>query len=133
MDPAHSPDKTGSFIILRSRPHGMFSILGDVLALTREYEKGQHEGIEVDFQKGGLYYDKAYGENWFNYYFEPISFGDKTPYLNIQESRGRTNVVNVIERQMTRKEANYLIRKYIHIKQDIQIEIDDFVNDNFSG
>src|SRR4051812_20950421 len=56
-------------------PPGMFSILSSVLSCLDIYERGKFAGIEVDFGTRGLYYDPAYGNNWWEYYCEPIRIG----------------------------------------------------------
>ena len=120
----------GNFTILGSRSAGMFSILDDVLAAVKCYEKGYYQGLLVDFVKEGYYYDISHGDNWWGYYFQPICLG-------IQKNVGQANVKTVlrghwpqeaadpgeIESRTSREEAYALIQKYVHIKPHIQTKI----------
>src|SRR5262245_50770754 len=70
--PAHA-----EFIQLGSRGAGMFSIFTNVLWLCDDYEKGAISGFEVRFGRRGAYFDQAMGQNWWEYYCEPLSCGNK--------------------------------------------------------
>lgn len=121
------------YIILHCRPNaGMFSILFDVLSLTKQYEKGHFNGIEVDFKEEGLYYSPEKGPNWFNYYYDSIQIGDKR---NIKHICGDAPFAPSydIEFHTTRHEANVLIDKYLHVKQDILAEVAEFFERHFFG
>ena len=63
------------FIVLRSKPHGMFSMFHFVLFYIQEYERNKIAGLNVDFEKTGLYFDEKFGMNWWEYYFEPLIIG----------------------------------------------------------
>lgn len=113
---------------------GMFSLWMDVLTLCREYDRGNLRGIKVDFGKGGLYYCEAHGENWWEYFCEPIKHGKlKNARFVIGDIPGKQTHPGGIEFNITRKEANVLIKKYIHIKPFVQQRIDNFVNEHFKG
>lgn len=129
---SNQESNTPPFTILRSRNYGMFSIFGDVLCLCKFYEKGDYQGIEVDFLDEGLYYDAEKGMNWWTYYCEPISYGKKNKSDNIKVIQGYPyDNINITENETTVREANALIQKYIHIRPEIQKEVDDFVRENF--
>ncbi len=115
------------FISLGCRHAGMFSIFLDVLALLKSYDQRLCAGVEVDFRDEGFYYDRLHGHNWWHYYFEPISMGNKR-YR--REVYGCSIYVNPfeIEYRTTRREAHELIQKYVCLKPEIQNAIDQFEN-----
>ena len=51
---------------------GLFHNFTIVMGCLQLYEKHPYLGLKVDFGKLGLYYDKQKGDNWWNYYFEPL-------------------------------------------------------------
>ena len=53
---------------------GLFSAFATVLGLLDHYDnwQGRYAGIRVDFGTEGLYYDPSAGDNWWEYFFEPI-------------------------------------------------------------
>ena len=122
------------FVNLHSYGCGMFSVLGYVVGVLHEYEKKTYSGIEVDFENYGLYYDPGYGSNWWSYYFEPIQIGSKKSSdikrFNIEEF---THYSFFSEFQLSRAQNYDLIKKYFHIRPEIQKKIDQFVNDRFNG
>lgn len=120
------------FIILNTRESGMFSIFNDVLSLLHCYEEGLFAGIQVDFQKKGMYYDKNYGPNWWGYYCEPIFHGTKEDEVILVDGLGIPGAISRTElRSYNRQKAYQLIKKYIHLKPTIAKKIDDFVANNF--
>jgi len=119
-----------NYYILRSRDAGFFSIFSDVLALCHNYEKCELCGFEVDFKDYGLYFDKKIGLNWWLYYCEPLKVNTAEKKI---ELFGYPNVTYIIEEELTREKANYLINKYFKIKKEINDEIEEFVKNNFSN
>lgn len=131
----YSSEACNEYMILRSRGVGMFSVFNDVLLLLDCYEKGKFGGIEVNFEKSGLYYDASKGPNWWEYYCEPICIGDKKK-MKVLTSIG-TNMPYAISRvalrAYDRHKAYALINKYIHIKPNIQKSVKKFVDKNFAS
>jgi hypothetical protein len=122
------------FIILDSRDAGLFSVLFDVIALVQSYEQGIFQGVKVEFNRTGPYYDPRYGDSWWDYYFEPISLG--TPEnANIIHKQGDCLHIDpcVVEFRNTKEENLALIQKYIHVKPHIQAKVDAFVQTHFQG
>lgn len=117
------------YLILDSRDAGMFSVFIDVLSLLKYYDSNKCSGIEIDFENHGHYYSRKFGPNWWNYYFEPIKYGEASC---IRRTTG-LGWVWADEYDIPREEACYLANKYIRIKPDIQKEIDDFYRINFTG
>lgn len=122
------------YFVLWARPVGMFSVFHEVLCLTRQYEQKNIAGFNISFGKTGLYYDTAYGPNWWKYYFEPLKVGN---------SKGK-NIVTVhgdhplttpfsIENIVPRKELHALIKKYIRIRPNILNAINNFQQTHFKN
>jgi hypothetical protein len=114
--------------------HGMFSNFCYVLGALHEYEEKKYAGIEVDFQNSGLYYDPAYGPNYWSYYCEPIKIGSKknkkikTPSQDYEYVR-----LALLPYDLSRFEAHELITKYIKIKQGILDKVNAFCQANFGN
>ena len=106
----------------------MFSVFMDVLSLLQNYEKGIFKSIKVDFANEGQYFDPKFGQNWWEYYFEPINnqSSDKSVefyYLDCWK----------IQFCNSRKYNNYLIEKHICLKPHIQDKINSFVANYFKN
>jgi hypothetical protein len=72
------------------------------------------------------------GPNWWEYFFEPIRIGkEKEPKYRFSLYEHCLFVGNTMA--MPRKKVFKLIRKYIHVKPEIQEEVDSFVNQNFEN
>ena len=122
------------FVILQSRNAGMFSVFFDVLNLLQSYEMGIFQGIKVDFQYTGPYYDSKCGGNWWEYYFEPISLSDPKDG-NVIVTLGDRPYIDpaVIEFANSREENHAIIKRHIRIKPHIQNKIDDFIRTHFQN
>jgi len=122
------------FVNLHPNPCGMFSVFSYVVGVLYEYEKKPHSGIEVNFEEFGLYYDSAYGPNWWNYYCEPISLGSKENAVirefNVHEY---THFAFFTERRLSRQQVFEMIQKYIKIREPILNKVDQFVSEHFLG
>lgn len=119
------------YIVMHSRDSGMFSVWMDVLSMVHCYEKGLYDGIEVQFEKEGFYYDKAHGENWWTYYCEPIKIGNCN---NVHHVMGDPpGAPGWIDHKLTRHEARAYIEKYIRVKPYIMDIVSQYQIDNFSG
>lgn len=114
---------------------GFFATLNQVLGQLYLYEKGRSKfsGLAVDFGEHGLYYDPKYGPNWWSYYFEPLSIGIKENSV-IKIASKKEAARGFIERyQITRMEAASLVKKYIHVKDQIQDKVNQFVIRHFQN
>lgn len=118
------------YIVMHSRDAGMFSVWMDVLSMVDCYEKGLYSGIQVSFGKEGLYYDENHGENWWEYYCEPIKLGYG---LDIHVMGDPPNSPGWIEEKLTRHEVRDYIEKYIHVKSFIMDRVAQFQIENFVG
>ena len=122
------------YYLLTHRPEdaGFFSIFHTVLgALDFMETSNSCCGLRVNFEDKGIYYDKEYGENWWEYYFEPIDIGKKTGIVKKFFNYKMIAFTFYGEFGMSRERGNELIRKYIFLKPHIQKKIDDFYETNF--
>lgn len=114
--------------------NGFFSIFFSVIGALHYYDKGLNNctGISVEFGNQGLYYDREYGLNWWNYYFEPIHLGDlsdkRTIDLN-QFSQFSLEAVYI----MSCERCHELIKKYVRIKPHIEQKINDYLDRLFKN
>ncbi len=124
-----------SLIHTKGHNHGMFSTMNLVLGQISRYDNGDLgniRGLKVDFGKKGLYYDRVCGENWWSYFFLPLSVGKRTGKPIPIRGRDRLKAFHAHGR-LNRKQASALVRKHIRIKPHIQKEVDAFVNKHFKG
>lgn len=120
-------------LVLRARENaGMFSVFFDVLGILDFYENGSCSGFRVDFDNTGVYYDAEKGSNWWEYYFEPIAIGNVDENVRILDCQRCFLFAIQVEYSMTRKRANELIQKYVHVKEEISDIVEDFYSANFS-
>ncbi len=111
---------------------GLFSLFNTVLGALDFMETSDSCcGLRVDFEDKGLYYDKKYGENWWEYYFEPIDVGEKTVVDKKFFDYKKLIFSWHAEFGISRERGNELIRKYIFLKPHIQKKIDAFYATNF--
>lgn len=109
---------------------GMFSVLNTILGALDKFDKGEYEGVSVDLGKSGLYYEKKMGNNWFEYYFEPIKINasDKPRDLTSKECG---HLAMKTECAMTREAAYNLLYNYFIVKSDINFEVTNFSDKYF--
>lgn len=111
--------------ILQGYWMGFFGNFNMVLGALESFEKGECKGVQVAFNESHCYFDPTKGENWWNYYFEPIYIGDLSNSIYPPHKTIVDWILNT-RWHMSKKYANYLIRKYIRIKPEILQEIDEF-------
>lgn len=113
---------------------GLFSELAAVLGLLAHYEswRRQYAGVKVDFKDEGLYYDPAAGENWWEYYFEPIHIGtEENSVTRIVSTDQHIHFTLRTENSLTRESGSRLIDRYVRIKPHVLKKVDSFVRDHF--
>ena len=110
---------------------GFFSVFNSVLGSLHFYELEQWQGLEVDFQDRGLYYDKKYGPNWWSYYFEPLGL-TKNSCDECKKFPTYKKIIFALVSQfeITREEGKRLIDQYIRIKPNIQEKINIFMHEH---
>lgn len=116
---------------------GFFSWFKGAIGFLNFFEKnkksGRYEGAEIFFT-GGPYFEQERGQNWWEYYFEPISLlpdGSKTT-TTVTMSLAKFSI-EACKVSFSRQLAHSLISKYIRLKPDIQNEVDAYVQNNFEG
>jgi len=111
--------------------YGMFSVVFYITGIMREYETKNYAGVNVDFERKGLYYQKKYGPNWWNYYFEPIAFS--SDHLKKKDFTIKQPQMSSFIESYDREKNSKLINKYIHVKKHILDKVESFVLDNFGS
>lgn len=126
------------FINLHCSPVGMFYTFFSVLGALKEYERGKFSGVHVNFGSAGhlgTYYEASKGQNWWEYYFEPIYAGsDEGSHIltTVNGPQGQ-DFAMLIEFHTLRKEAFQLIKKHIKIKQHVKEIVNEFINSHFQN
>ncbi len=110
---------------------GFFNIFNTILGTLDFYDRDPTcNGLIIDFENKGLYYDPNYGSNWFEYYFEPISCDITSTAKKFPLYRKITFSVSS-QFIMSRKRGYELIQKYIRIKPTIQMKLNAFTETYF--
>lgn len=120
-----------------AHPAGLFAEFCTVLGMLEHYEtwRSRYAGVKVNFRDQGLYYDPEGGENWWEYYFEPIDIGgsEGSAGLRVIDTYQRVHFALRTARKMNRAGGHRLIGKYVRVRSHIQREVDSFVRENFEG
>lgn len=111
---------------------GFFSVFHTVLGALDAHDRSSN-GLIVDFEDQGLYYDARYGPNWWEYYFEPINFSYNNQPQEKLPTYKKINFALITEFEMSRARGYELIQKYIRLKPHIQDKLDTFVQQYFAG
>ena len=125
--------------------HGFFAEFTLVLIALQHYEafESLYAGLQVDFSGQGYYYDRKAGENWWEYYFEPIAIGhrqgavarrldnDNNPFFEF--NYGTHPLVSREAADLPRRTWAALIKRYIRVRPPIGDKADCFVRDNFAA
>lgn len=123
------------FLVLQctegSEASGLFSEFAAVLGLLEHYERWSsiYAGIRVDFGTKGLYYDPVAGENWWQYYFEPIELGSERhstvrPVTPVQHDE-------LALRAVPRRLASELVRRYVRVRPGILEKVETYAREHF--
>jgi hypothetical protein len=109
-------------------------ILGTAIRLLDKYENHEIAGFEMAYDQSGYYFDADKGPNWWNYYFEPLSVGDKS---NCEPQRVPNYLKFMLGSEtlfeMAHERKQYLIAKYIRIHPELQQKVDEIVAQQFSN
>lgn len=130
-------------LVLPSHRHGggLFANFNTVLGFLKDCEKNGIHNFQIDFGKEGHYYEEELGSNWWEYYFTPIKIESWLVRLvkpliyrkKVVSSYSMTFFPYYTEYFMPRKKAHKLIQKYIHLKADIEQEVDQFTKKHFTS
>lgn len=113
-------------------------MFGSVIGALDLYDQGKIAGLSVEFGKKGIYYDAERGDNWWNYYFEPIQLGNPgVKKINIAKRMSCEVACRACQlrekNNISFQRARTLIDKYIHIKPEISSDIERFIQLHFRG
>jgi hypothetical protein len=111
---------------------GMFANFACVLGVLQIYEQYNCSGVKIDFSNG-CYLDPAHGPNWWEYFFEPINIVEQNAPTYIFSSLDDIHSICVIGFSLSRQRAFELIQRYIHVKPNIQAEVDTFIQKYFEN
>lgn len=124
-------EKEKEYLIVNPYPSGLFSIFNMVAGLLDSYEKGELAGFRLEFQKG-YYLDPLHGDNWWEYYCEPLEVGSPENAI-VREIDQIAFYALMAEFDLTRKRVNELIKKYIRIKPELLKKALKFSNQYFKS
>jgi hypothetical protein len=112
---------------------GFFSCYQVVVGFLDYCENTNPLGYRVKFEKG-LYFDSSVGNNWWEYYFEPINNGNYSEEhnKNICDSLKSQWAIDAIS-SISRNRACKIITKYIKLKSHIKQKIDNFKSINWNS
>jgi len=119
---------------------GMFAEFNFITGILYEFDMNptKYSGVEINFKKTGLYYVPDHGENWWNYFCEPICIGKpkgtKVKYFKKEDYIfDFPRYAYFIEAKLPRERVNELIQKYIRVKKPILDKVKNFVDENFTS
>lgn len=112
---------------------GFFSVFNTVLGALDHYDQHKdHISLTINFEDQGHYHDTAKGENWWQYYFEPIKLGNDQSYQDKFPTYQKIIFSLEAQFKMPRERGAELIEKYIRLKTHVQEKLDTFVRGNFN-
>src|SRR5271170_6048932 len=127
------------FLVLRcaagSNVSGLFSELAAVLGSLEHYEKWEkiYAGLKVDFADQGLYYDPAFGDNWWEYYFEPIEVGSSANAIVKIVGELQHDAFAYEIAHLSRERGFALIDRYVRPKPRLREKVDACARENSDG
>jgi nodulation protein Z len=113
---------------------GLFSEFAAVLGFLDHFDRWRHlyAGVKVDFDDG-LYYEPAFGPNWWEYYFEPIDIGGgRDAQASVVSPHYHDLCANRVERGMSRQTGSALIERYVAVKPSIRGITDAYVSEHWT-
>ncbi len=123
----------GVTIIIKSKKCGFFGDLCQTLNAIR-FAEICGMNCEVDWNKESLYFDKAYGQNVWEYYFHTSKFffsTKKNHYLRIPYYPSAYDIT-VYQSLSVKESVALAISKFCRLKQEISDFIDSYVRLNFA-
>lgn len=122
----------GPYLVLDSQMDaGFFALFCQVLGILQQYDEGHYAGIEVKLG-GNIYVDPRLGNNWWNYFFEPIKMGNKT--ASIKKFTKKKDLLGLFSRgcHSPREKSYELIKKYVILKPRIRNEVKRIIARDFA-
>lgn len=108
---------------------GLFSEIAAVIGCLAHYEARPdlYAGLRVDFQLHGLYYDPAAGENWWEYYFEPVALASSREAIErVVPPWQHDDFAEYVELDMPRHVAADIIKRHVRIKESLRNQVDRY-------
>jgi len=112
---------------------GMFASATEILGQLVLFEEGEIGSLRVDFGNWGLYYDPQHGENWWDYYFEPIQLGVENTSGILHPSKKEYRKAFLKRIRLTRRQVAAIVERYVRVKPHILKKRDDFAAREFDG
>ncbi|MEY4093424.1 MAG: hypothetical protein RLZZ53_623 [Acidobacteriota bacterium] len=107
---------------------GLFSEAASVIGLADDFERRRagYGGVRVDFT-AGLYFDAAFGANWWEYYFEPVAAGSGQGRRRRVSHHFHDFCAHRVERVLSRERCAELVRRYVRVTPAIAALVDGYV------
>lgn len=115
---------------------GFFSEFAAVVGTLEHYDKwkGQYAGLNVHFDARGLYHDLRHGDNWWEYFFEPINVGSRyNAVTRVISPYQHDRFAGRVEQEMPRGKGFSLIQAYVRPTPRMQAMVETYVRANFEG
>lgn len=114
---------------------GLFSEFAAVLGFLDHYDRWRHRyaGVRVDFDDG-LYFEPAFGPNWWNYYFEPIDIGGgRGAPSRVVSPHYHDLCANRVERELSRDTGARLIQRYVTVTPAVLARADAYISEQWGN
>ncbi len=123
------------YLVLGCRGDGFFSEFAAVLGALQHYEQWKpiYAGMRVQYADPGRYYDPAHGDNWWEYYFEPIELGSMEKAIATAVSDRRHDIFASGIARLMRREGFAIIERHIRPKPRILERIEAFAVEHFKN
>ncbi len=116
---------------------GLFAEFGAVLGMLEHYEawQRQYAGATVEFSGRGMYHDPAAGENWWEYYFEPIRIGSGPAIAAARRVDTFEHIGFSVRatRGLRRADGHRLIESHVRVRPEIGRKVDAFAREHFAN
>lgn len=122
------------FYVLKSPlGEGLFNVLKMTLGSLKMFEEHPEKvkGLKIDFGTDGLYYDANYGENWWEYYFEPVELGSSVGSKVVNVTEIGSGIPYYLEKHTSIERVNELLSKYVKVKEPILRKVQELKNTYF--
>jgi hypothetical protein len=114
---------------------GLFTEFLAVVGALAQHERWSsiYAGLAVDYADQGLYYDAAHGDNWWQYYFEPIDVGRRAGARVVTIDPHQHDLLTYQAAAMRRHDAHAVIARHIHLRPALEQAVQQYVDRNFGG
>jgi hypothetical protein len=110
---------------------GFFALFNVVLGALDYYDKGGCAGIKIEMD-WGEYVDPNQGPNWWEYFFEPIHLGERFAPSSFLSWPSEVQDLAYKSYNTSRNRSYEIIKKYVHLKPEIEDEIESIFKEKFS-